>query len=180
MLGTYPNAGNSSRPHRSMSPRESPSPPQISPPGPFYWEARSLQYSRGTTMRRWTVGLIILAMGPMSRAEDVKDKARLAEVVEGNNRFAFDLYGRLRDRPGNLFASPYSLSTALAMTYAGARGQTAEEMAATLHYSVPPAALHPAFAALDRQLNDGKGRRYKLAVANALWGQEGETFLPDF
>jgi serpin B len=124
--------------------------------------------------------LLILAMSPMSRADDVKAEARLAKVVEGNNRFAFDLYGRLRDRPGNLFASPYSLSTALAMTYAGARGRTAEEMAATLHFSLPPADLHPAFAALDRQLHDGKGRRYKLAVANALWGQEGETFRPDF
>jgi serpin B len=116
----------------------------------------------------------------MSRAEDVKDGTRPVEVVEGNNRFAFDLYGRLRHRPGNLFFSPHSLSTTLAMTYAGARGETAQQMAATLHFSLPPADLHPAFAALDRQLNDGKGRRYKLAVANALWGQEGEPFLPDF
>jgi serpin B len=131
-------------------------------------------------MTGWTLGLLILTMGSMSRAEDVKDEGRVAEAVEGNNRFAFDLYGRLRHRPGNLFASPYSVSTALAMTYEGARGQTAEQMAATLHFSLPPDALHPAFAALDRQLNDGKGRSYKLSVANALWGQEGETFLPDF
>ncbi len=131
-------------------------------------------------MRRFALCLLILTVGPMSRAEDVKDGGRLAEVVEGNNRFALDLYGRLRDRPGNLFASPYSLSTALAMTYAGARGETARQMAATLHFSPPPESLHPAFAALDREVNEGTGRPYKLSVANALWGQEGESFLPDF
>src|SRR3954452_653547 len=52
----------------------------------------------------------------------------MADVVRDNDRFACDLYGRLRERPGNLFYSPYSLSTALAMTYAGARGETADQM----------------------------------------------------
>jgi serpin B len=131
-------------------------------------------------MRRFAVCLLFLAVIPMSRAEDVKDDRRLPEVVGGNNRFAFELYGRLRDRPGNLFFSPYSLSTALAMTYAGARGETAGQMAATLHFSLPPDRLHPAFATLHREIDGGSPRPYKLSVANALWGQEGETFLPEF
>jgi serine protease inhibitor len=131
-------------------------------------------------MRRFALCLLTLAMGPLSRAEGVKDGEPSAKVVEGNNRFALDLYGRLRDRPGNLFMSPYSLSTALAMTYAGARGETAEQMAATLHLSLPPGTLHAAFAALERQIKGGDRRPYKLSVANALWGQEGEDFLPDF
>jgi serpin B len=131
-------------------------------------------------MRRFALCLLILVMGPMSRAEGVKDGGPLAKVVEGNNRFALDLYGRLRDRSGNLFLSPYSLSTALAMTHAGARGETAEQMVATLHLSLPAGTLHAAFSALERQIKAGAGRPYKLSVANALWGQEGEHFLPDF
>ena len=61
-----------------------------------------------------------------------------AELVSGNNRFALDLYhqlGAAADKP--LFFSPYSISTALAMTYAGARGETATEMAKTLHFTLP-------------------------------------------
>ena len=59
-----------------------------------------------------------------------------ASVVEGNTGFALDLYGRLRSREGNLFLSPYSISTALAMTYAGARGRTEEEMRTTLRFAL--------------------------------------------
>ena len=95
------------------------------------------------------------------------------EVVQGNNQFAIDIYARLRQQPGNLFLSPYSLSTALAMTYAGARGETAEQMVKVLHFDVTPDRLHPAFEALIRQVNGGKGRSYRLSVANALWGREG-------
>jgi serpin B len=131
-------------------------------------------------MRRFALCLLTLAMGPLCRAEGVKDGDPSVKVVEANNRFALDLYGRLRDRPGNLFMSPYSLSTALAMTYAGARGDTAGQMAATLHLSLPTGTLHAAVAALERQIKAGAGRPYKLSVANALWGQEGEHFLPDF
>ena len=90
--------------------------------------------------------------------------ADVRAVVEGNNRFALDLYGRLRSgQPGNLFFSPGSLSTALAMTYAGARGQTAEQMAQVLHFRLPPEKLHPAFAALRRAL----GRRGREGRATA-------------
>ena len=66
------------------------------------------------------------------RNKDVKTD--VAAVVKGNDAFAFDLYAKLREKDGNLFFSPESISTALAMTYAGARGETAEEMAKTLHY----------------------------------------------
>ena len=60
-----------------------------------------------------------------------------AAVVEGNNAFAIDLYCQLRTQSGTLFFSPDSISTALAMTYAGARGDTATEMAKTLHFTLP-------------------------------------------
>jgi serpin B len=108
-------------------------------------------------------------------------RKEVAAVVEGNNAFAFDLYARLRTQGGNLFLSPYSISTALAMTYAGARGRTAAQMARTLHFPRDQARLHPGFAALIRQVNaTGKPRTYELHVANALLGQKGFAFLPGF
>jgi serpin B len=57
-----------------------------------------------------------------------------AEAVRGNHAFAVELYGKLRRREGNLCLSPASLSTALALTYAGARGETADQMAEALHF----------------------------------------------
>jgi len=107
--------------------------------------------------------------------------ATQTEIAKANNAFALDLYARLSNRPGNLFFSPASISTALAMTYAGARGETAQEMAATLHFTIEAQRLHPAFGALLRDLNNqGKKNRYRLSVANALWAQQGHSFLPEF
>jgi serpin B len=100
-------------------------------------------------------------------------------VTEGNNVFAAALYGRLRHQSGNLFFSPESISTALAMAYAGARSSTASEMAKTLHFTLPPDKLHPAMGALLRDLNAAH-EGYQLSVANALWAQQGYTFLDDF
>ena len=100
-------------------------------------------------------------------------------VAEDNNVFAVALYGRLRNQNGNLFFSPESISTALAMAYAGARGGTASEMAKTLHFTLPPEKLHPAMGALLTDLNAAH-EGYQLSVANALWAQQGYTFLDDF
>jgi serine protease inhibitor len=100
-------------------------------------------------------------------------------VVEGDNAFAVALYGHLRGQNGNLFFSPESISTALAMAYAGARGDTATEMAKTLHFTLPPERLHPAMGALLSDLNAAH-EGYQLSVANALWAQHGYTFLDDF
>src|SRR5262249_23545903 len=77
--------------------------------------------------------------------------------------------------------SPESISTALAMTYAGARGETAEEMAKTLHFTLKSDHLHPAFHTLIEGLSGaGKKRGYLLSVANALWGQKAYSFQRDF
>ena len=119
--------------------------------------------------------------------------ADLGELVRGNNAFAFDLYHALSGREGNLFYSPFSISQALAMTSAGARGETLRQMEATLHHRLPQSSLHPAFNALDRTLasrgrvpggapNDAGegGQHFRLNIANAIWGQDGYHFLPDF
>ena len=102
-------------------------------------------------------------------------------VVKGNNEFATDLYGRLKDKTsGNLFFSPYSISTALAMTYAGAAGETQKQMAEVLHFTVPEPELHEAMARLRSSLLADKKKGYELRVANRLWGQKGYEFLPEF
>ena len=102
-----------------------------------------------------------------------------AAVVEGNNAFAVDLYAQLRKQNGNLFFSPESISTAFAMAYAGAHGTTAAQMAATLHFTLPPDKLHPAMGALLAGLN-GAHSGYQLHVAESLWAEKDFTFLDDF
>lgn len=105
----------------------------------------------------------------------------LQALADGNNAFAADLYKKLAEtQKGNVLFSPYSARTALAMTYAGARGQTAEEMRKTLHFTLPDDRLHPACGATAHQLRGGKDRQYELNVANSLWGQKGFPFQPEF
>lgn len=110
-----------------------------------------------------------------------------ALLVEGNSAFAFELYQALKGKEGNLFYSPYSISLALAMTYAGASGETAQQMADTLKLMLEQDRLHPAFNWLGAELakrgegaqgKDGKG--FRLNVANAIWGQKDYEFMPSF
>ena len=111
--------------------------------------------------------------------------AELAELVAGNSAFAFDLYQVLSgESNGNLFYSPYSISLALAMAYAGARGETEQQMADTLHYALPQERLHAAMNALEVALagtsGDPEDPSFQLNIANAIWGQEGYEFLSAF
>src|SRR5581483_10170431 len=104
-----------------------------------------------------------------------------AKIVQGNNEFAFDLCGRLRAESGNFVFSPYSISTALAMTYTGARGDTAEQMAKTMHFPLGPEQLPPVYGKLVNELRGEGGKRpYKLNIANRIWGQKGFGFRPAF
>jgi len=107
----------------------------------------------------------------------------LPALVEGNSAFAFDLYQALRSQPGNLFYSPHSISLALAMTYAGARGETEAQMADVLHFNLPQNRLHPAFNGLDavlRQAPDGVEQPFQLNIANSIWGQRDFEFKAEF
>ncbi len=128
-------------------------------------------------MRRWAtlaVPVCILAGASAPAAET-------GAVAAGNNAFATNLYAKLGEGEGSLFFSPFSISTALAMTHAGARGQTAEQMAKTLHFDLPQDRLHPTMGGLVRQLNEaGKQKGAKLIVANALWGHRDCAFLKPF
>jgi serpin B len=137
--------------------------------------------------------------GPVARSDALRDTspdvppADLAELAAGNADFAMAVYHRLRldpDQVGpedNLFISPYSISVALAMTYAGARNGTETEIAEALRYNLPQARLHPAFNALDLALESrgqgalaADGKAFRLHTANALWAQLGLPFLVDY
>ena len=133
-----------------------------------------------------TGGELLMSDKPRETSPDVSE-ADLALLVEGNSAFAFQLYQALRGQEGNLFYSPHSISVALAMTYAGARSQTAEQMAAALQFLLEQERLHPAFNWLDVELaqrgegaegKDGEG--FRLNIVNAIWGQKDYSFLPAF
>ncbi len=125
----------------------------------------------------WGAGMSGWAAEEQTQSE-VVDKA---PVVQGNTEFALSLYAQLRSQEGNLFFSPLSLSTALAMTYAGARGQTAAQMATVLHFPADQQRLHQVFANLSKEFHaDSETQGYQLHVANALWGQKGYRFRKDF
>src|SRR5438105_4642594 len=102
-------------------------------------------------------------------------------VVQGNTAFALDLYAQLKSSPGNLFFSPYSISTALAMTYAGARDETEKQMAKVLHFDADQQLVHRHFGELQHQLTEaGQQAGIQLNIANALWAQKGHPFRSSF
>jgi len=135
--------------------------------------------SRGRVFRGLLpiVFLILCCAGSCPSARSAETKA----VVAGNTAFAIDLYGRLRTTPGNLFFSPYSISTCLSMAYAGARGETEQQMARVFIFDTNQAPLHAAFGELQRQLAAiGQEKGVELNIANALWSQKGYPFLSAF
>lgn len=111
--------------------------------------------------------------------------ANLQTLVDGNNAFALDLYQTLRSESGNLILSPFSISLALAMTYAGAQGETETQMADVLHFGSQEQ-THPAFNALDLALEenpivlDKDQEPMQLSIANSVWSEQTFTFLPNF
>ncbi len=111
----------------------------------------------------------------------------LEKLVSGNSTFAFDFYTAIREAADNIIYSPYSISLALAMTYAGASESTETQMADVFHFSLPQTDLHPAFNWLDLELESrGEGAEgtdeagFQLNIANAIWGQTGYFFLETF
>lgn len=103
------------------------------------------------------------------------------QLAQDNSVFAFDLYHQLSGKEGNLFFSPYSISTALAMTETGARGETQSQMAAALHFSLPLDKVDSAFAELRSRLTAAQGDdKVTLAIANSIWPSDRYKILDSY
>jgi len=136
-------------------------------------------------LKRLFTGLILfgfLALPSPAPAQNNNPQEAVAALNEGNQAFALDMYRQLgMKETGNLVFSPYSISSALAMTCAGASGNTEKEMAQTLHFTLPQVALHPAFAEIRKTLEEAEKRGdIKLSVANSLWPDKRYTLNPAF
>lgn len=97
------------------------------------------------------------------------------------NTFAFDLYKQIQTTKGNFVFSPYSIVTALSMTYVGARGNTQVQMRDVLHIGSVDEFIHSGLFDIDRQLQRAqKKKQFELYVANALWMEKEHSFLNTF
>lgn len=118
---------------------------------------------------------LLLVFGTIRAGEPVES------LVDGNSAFALEMYRILAKQGGNVFFSPFSISTALAMTYSGARAGTAEEMAQALHFPLDHGELHPDFQKLHAHFTDiQRGAPFQLHIANALWIDQEFELLPEF
>jgi serpin B len=121
-------------------------------------------------------------LAPIAPHERALLSADAAALVASNTRFGLDIYHELSSaaKPSdNVLISPFSISAALAMTYAGAHGQTAQQMANVLRFTLPDSQVHPAFGELLRDLTAHRDG-YQLDVANRLFGQQGYPFETAF
>lgn len=124
--------------------------------------------------------LVMIFFGTVGQIK-AEENIMIKNIARDNTAFALDLYNQLKMTDANLFFSPFSIFTALAMTWAGARENTAVQMAETLHFTEKPAQLHHAIGDLISQLNAvQKETDVELSIANAIWAQKGYQFLDEF
>jgi serpin B len=129
------------------------------------------------------IGLMLAAVVFGAQADKIAgpEKSAADSVVAGNTQFAVRLYHQLSGEEGNLFFSPYSLSTALAMVYGGAAEATETQMRRAMHFGPNDRGFHNAYGGLIERLNQqGQKGRYQLLIANALWAQEDFRFLDSY
>ena len=109
--------------------------------------------------------------------DDASTSDGIEKVITANNQFAVAMYQQINGQPDqadkNVFFSPYSLSTAMAMLYAAAEGETKEQIQKTFYYPSMDV-LNPNSAALYNQFNK-PNPDYKLATVNDLWMEQGLT-----
>ncbi len=125
----------------------------------------------------------IFSCGCTTTEEVQPSSEDIGAIVEANNRFAFDLFSTLsddeRNEGKNIFFSPYSISTALALTYEGAEGETADEISTVLHFPEDKSILREGYRGLIADINSGDPA-FTLSTANALWAEQTYTFLPEY
>jgi len=160
-----------------------------------YWGTQTMKPARYLSL--FTVVVLITCSISVKGGPSPNGETDREVIVRANNKFGLELYAKLCSKDKNLFFSPYSISTALAMAYAGARNQTQKQMSEVLHFpagsdstscDAKEAAeewdkrrLAAAFGAILKDLNK-RARKggYELSIANALWGQKGHKFLDEF
>jgi len=125
-------------------------------------------------------GVFLVREGEISLPEPKPKLADIDNVVDANNQFALDYYSKLKNKDSsNIFFSPLSISSALAMTYEGARGQTAKEIQSVFYFPKDDDLRRTEYAAIFNKLNE-RNKKYKLSTANALWAQKNYPFLKEY
>ncbi len=124
-----------------------------------------------------SASLLVLLLAASSSKKQTDPKT----IAYQNNQFALELYGEIIEKEdGNIFISPFSISTALAMTYAGADGQTATEMAKAMHFGPNEPEYHYAYGDYLKRLEKNADGNIELKIANRLWGEKSYPINPDF
>jgi len=125
-------------------------------------------------------GIFIFREGIISLPESRPKLSDIKNVVDANNQFALDYYSKLKSKDsGNIFFSPFSISSAFVMTYEGAKGQTADEMRSVFYFPEDSNLRRTEYTSIFDEINKGD-KKYKLSSANALWGQQDYQFSKDF
>jgi len=125
-------------------------------------------------------GIFIFREGIISLPESKPKLSDIKNVVDANNQFALDYYSKLKSKDsGNIFFSPFSISSAFVMTYEGAKGQTADEMRSVFYFPEDSNLRRTEYTSIFDEINKGD-KKYKLSSANALWGQQDYQFSRDF
>ncbi len=127
-------------------------------------------------LRRLAAFLVLLSFLVLPRflfAQEIKG------IVTANNEFVFDLYAKYKSGPGNIFFSAFSISSAFAIVYEGARGQTGNEILSVFRFPSEDSSRRQAFKVLNDRINR-KDKPYKLFTANALWAQKDYVFQEDY
>src|SRR5208282_1999079 len=137
----------------------------------------TLPRQRGRSSKR----ILCVLLGLILVSVPMAGTAQVQSLVASNTTFALNLYRQLATNSGNLFFSPYSISTCLAMLYAGASGNTELQMSQVLGFGTNQQQFASLFGQLQAELEaDQVTNAIELNVANALWTQEGFPFLPSF
>jgi len=104
----------------------------------------------------------------------------ISEQVKNNNSFTFELFNYL-DNNENLFLSPFSVSSALAMTYEGAKGKTRTEMSKVLHFPQENLKVNKDFSEIINKTQSSRSsKHYTFNIANSLWAQQDFNFLHSY
>lgn len=123
----------------------------------------------------------VILVSITSLAQDQSNTAEINTIANANNQLAFDLFTEISEKEkGNLFYSPFSVSTALAMTYAGSAGRTEAEMAQVLHFQPNTPSFHQNFGAYLARLAENAKGNIEFEMANRLWVEKNFKFKDSF